>query len=503
VTAVATAPPATAANAFPDARLDGFRDSTEFPGATAEQRLRAALDAAHALTTESFLVVSEPVVLTAPLTIDLSRVSMEFAGGDVDATAVSGSALVLTASEASDDAPHTRVSLRGLRLTGPGRAAPGSVGLELSSATGVRGAGLYGVEIIGFETGVRFGPGAEHLRLFHVAVEECGTGVLVAGTAPGSNLAMVGGSVRSCTTGLSSASTSGELHTTSLAISGCDRAVEASGGAVTLHAATVRLTPASTVSAFSTAATTTARISINGGTVSAAAPLAAATVFETAHRSWGGGIVVTSTSFRNVAPASGYLVGGTGLVRLADVSILDEPSVVPTSVLVHRAANRLVDGAFDLGTVADAYLDTPDATSRSASPSATLAVASGRLLVRKTGTGQTSLSFDVLSRPGQVYAADLVIGQAAANGSMIVSESFVTVSGRDARGIPVTVRSEPVSSTTQSMAAMAAALPFRVRPATGVDRQAPSWASHFRVTVGLNDPAAGTVGIDDAVVTEM
>jgi hypothetical protein len=318
-------------------------DTSSFPGATAEDRLHAAM-AAHVGVGEVRLRVTEPLELTETLTIDVGWVGLDFQCGEVDASALTGETAVhVTNTRTGGAVANNRRSITGLTLVGPGKADAGSIGLLFSSASSessVRGLAIYDHEVRSFAVGHQFESNACLLSFFNTHIYQCGTAIYMpaGGTNYGENLRYFGAGVGSSDLGIRNENANGNFHMISPSIDFCGVAINASLGGVELVDPHIELNsdgvPITGVP-FQTGVGQRGRLLIVGGTIvfhNTPASDAITHTFTTGNTGWGGGIRVVGTQMYNTSGTSGYLCGGTGQITFDNMFRTDGGGTVRAPV---------------------------------------------------------------------------------------------------------------------------------------------------------------------------
>ncbi|MBO0982877.1 hypothetical protein IOC53_03340 [Rathayibacter sp. SD072] len=501
---------------IPATRVNGIHNYLEFAGTTDEDKLRAAIEYFVAARQEVTITVSKSFKITRTLVVDSSYISLEFTCGPLNATAITNGPAIVVVGSATSGYPNTRAAITGLRLLGPGSAAASSVGIlfntDSTTAATTRGLGLWGLEVTGFGTGVSFENDAFLISFYNFHIYRCKTAVsMPAGKVNyGENIKFIGGGIGTSTVGVYNANPDGELHFVSTSIDFCVQAVKVDAGRVILHQPHIEINESgssSTLSQFVTGTNTAAQISISGGHLFFHQTPMANFLFETNAGGWGGGIQVHQLSLFNTQMKSGYLVGGTGKVRISQHITSDGngSGSGQGSILHSKAANKLVDGTFTLGSSVDAFINSTDATTRTTSPYMTLTTNGNQLLMtRITGGLGPSVAIDVPVTAGLLYGVDFTIAGSSSTGTMYVSESFVAVTGTSPIGIPVVARSNARPVSNLDLTGANSQAPFRkTYPQTTWNRVAPAWATHFRLRFTFGSVTAGVTRFSEIVITEL
>ncbi|SMH34643.1 hypothetical protein SAMN06295885_1016 [Rathayibacter oskolensis] len=506
------APPAVADN--PARRTESLFNVLQFgdEGLTDEQRLRLGLKYFPDNKVQGTLIISRGLTLTSPVDIDIAWVSLEMTGGAIDCSTITTGPALRFLNSSSSGYPYTRNSYRGLRLTGPGEGTA-SVGIRFDSPTyPVRGVGFYGLEISDFGTGVEFLNNAYLFNFFSFSITDCGTGASMPSGAAnyGENIKFIGGEISACGRGIHNNNSNGNIHVTSTRFEDCGQAVRVEKGGVFLSECEVELgdRAASTkLPPFFTGTSTDAKVQVIGGRLTASSVCTAASFFETQNPSWGCGIVVVNFAIGTARTTTGYLIGGTGNVRLDQVVLEDSPSSASNSgsLLTSPKNNKLIDGSFDLAVVADAFFTAPASTSRTAAGGATLTTSAGKLIVTRTSASSpVVVAFDVPCVAGKVYANSLTVSGGTSSGTFTYSETFIAVIGQPTASIPSAAKSDVRESIQVSMDELKTRLPAALSfTAPSSTRAAPAWATHFRLSLDISRLSVGTVEISDVIVTEV
>lgn len=496
-------------------KLHGVNNILEFGDSSMsdEERLKAAMSYWVGMRQEVTLTISRGFVLTDTVTVDTSYITLDFTTGNLDArTLIDRPAFLLTASSSSGYA-NNRVSIRGLRVLGPGSEYAESIGILFDTAKGaVRGVGLYDLEVSGFGTGLEFGNNAFLLSFYNFHVYRCGTAIsLPAGrTNAGENIKFIGGGLGTSRLGIFNGNPNGNLHFFATSIDFCVAAARADAGGIFLHQPHIEFNEtgaASIAPHFVTGTSTSAKIVITGGHLFFHAPPTAPYLFETNNEHWGGGISLSQLSMFNTSTTSGFLCGGSGRLKTRDILQYDGNGTGSGNgaLMTARASNKLIDGSFDLATPVDPFVNTADATSRTASPSLALQNAAGQLVVTRQSVGtNVSVAIDVPCTAGLTYASLFKIASTTSAGTLGVIESFIAVSGSDSRAIPLVVKSDARGQSNISMTTVAQNLPYtRINGPTSWNRVAPPWATHFRLRLMFSAVKAGATVFDEIVITEL
>jgi hypothetical protein len=506
---------ATTADPVNPLKVHGSHNFLEFgdPTYSDEARLNLAMDYFVGRREEVTIVVSRSFLISNTITVNTSYISLDFTTGNVDARALTDRPAMIFTGTSSSNYPNNRISVRGLRLLGPGKAATGSTGILFDSTVGVvRGIGFYGLEVSGFGTGLEFANNTFLVSFYNVHVAQCVTGVsMKAGYVNyGENIRFIGGAIGTSTLGVYNANPNGNFHLISTSIDFCVAAAKSDSGGIFLdhpHLEFNETGASSRAAHFVTGAHTSAKIVITGGHLLFHDKPVADYIFETKNAGWGGGIAVNGLSMFNAYTATGYLCGGTGKLKIRDV-IVDDGNGTGSgngAIMPSRQSNLLIDGNFDLTTIVDPYVAIANATTRITSPSLTLRLVSGNLVATRTTTASNvTMTVDVPCVPGMTYASLFTIVGASSGGTLGVIESFVASTATDSLARANSVKDTRRGQSNIACSTIKAALPYtRVNGPTTWDRTAPSWATHFRIRFMFEAVTAGTLTFSELVVTEM
>jgi hypothetical protein len=403
--------------------------------------------------------------------------------------------------------------VRGLRLIGPGKKFRGSVGIQFDSESGVvRGVGFFGLEIGAFGTGMSFENNAYLLSFYNFHVYRCHVGIsMPEGKANyGENIKFIGGGVGSSDLGVYNANPNGNFHFIATSIDFCVAAARTEGGGIFFdqpHFEFNETGAESRRSHFVTGEHNSSKIVISGGHLLFHSRPVGDYIFETKNENWGGGINVSNLSMFNAYTATGFLCGGTGKFKTVNL-IPDDGNGSGSgngAVMPSRAANILVDGTFGLTALVDPYVKSLSSTSRMSSPALKLRSVQGKLIAVVSGTGpKASIIFDVPCVAGMTYASAFTIAEVGAAGRIYVIESFVAAPRLDSMGRARDVRADARGQSALELSEAVGATPYvRVNGATAWNRQAPPWATHFRLQLSFEEVDEGTVTFSEVVMTGM
>lgn len=516
--AMVSAPSAVAADApSNENQLKGIVNSLQFgsPAMTDQDRLQAAMDFYAAAKQEVTITVSRVFPLTKPLRIDSTYVSLDFVCGAI--TSSGGFYALEVTGSGKSGFPNVRAGVRGLRLVGPGASVAGSGAVRFNSDdpdAHVRGYTFWGFEFSGYETGVSVENNAYLISFYNYHFYRCKTAVTMPGGKVnyGENIKFIGGAIGTSDLGVYNGNSNGELHFLSSSVDFCAQAVKVDAGRVIMvepHIEVNEVGAASPLAQFVTGKNTSAQITLSDGHLMFhKPPLAADFVFETQGGGWGGGIVVSGMSLYNTKTKSGYLAGGTGKVKFSQVVYNDGNASGSNqgNILSCKTANKLADGNFGLGsTVLEAFIHTPDAVDRVNSPTVKLSIVDKKLRMKRlAGTSSSAVAFDVPVKAGMLYGSDFTVNSTTAGGIMYYFESFVAISGVDAKGLPKVIRSDARPPSNVELSGMIGKGASRkTYPQTAWNRVAPAWATHFRVRFTFSAVTAGDVDLSEMVITEL
>lgn len=507
------------ANAAPQApeltpqQVHGTRNSLEFGNSsmTDEARLRIALAYFTDNREEVVLTVSRRIVLTDTLIVDTTYVSLQFTHGIVDARAILDRPAMIFTGSSTSGYPYTRAHVVGLRLLGPGSSSSTSMGILFEAATGkaIRGVGFYGLEVSGFSVGLEFRSNAYLLSFFNFHVYRCGTGIhMPAGHANyGENLKFIGGGIGTSDVAVLNANPNGNFHLVSTSIDFCRVAVVSRAGGVFLSLPHIEFNETgaqSTSPHFVAGRDSSAKIVIDGGHLFFHSPPAAPAIFMSENSSWGGGIHISRVALMSTSTTTGFLASGPGKFMASDLVFYDGGGSGSGmgALMPNPQSNKLLDGSFLGATVTDAFVNTPDATSRTASPSIRIRHQDGKLVIQRLAAKAGSVAIDIPVEHGKIHALAITFAGSTASGTLGLIESFVAVRGSNAAGVPIVVKSQARGTTNITANTINASPALRRTYAGGTwDRTAPPWATHYRLRFLLDRLGVGEVKIDEVVVT--
>ncbi len=498
------------------AQVDGVRNILEFGDSsmTDEARLRLALADFVARRQEVRLTVSRRLVITDTITVDTSYISLDFTQGTVDARTVKNRPAFKFTGSSNAGYPNTRTTVTGLRILGPGSSdttAPGIV-FEAAAPADVRGVGFIGLELSGFATGLEFRSNAFLLTFINCHVYRCNVGISMPGGLQnyGENIKFLGGGIGTCDLAVQNSNPNGNFHLISMSIDFNRRAVEALAGGVFIDSPHIEFNETGSKSAaphFVTGTDSSAKIVVTNGHIFFHQDPVAPVIFETRNPSWGGGIHLISVAMMRTSTTSGYLCGGTGQITVSDPVLYDGGSSGSSmgALMPSKQANVLADGAFDQSSVVEAYVWNKDRTSRTANPGMNLRVASGNLVVKRLdATKPGTVAFDVPVQAGKVYALAVTFGSTTSTGTFEVIESFIALRGDNSSALPTILREQARGGSVINMSTLTGTPNFRRVFAAGTwNRQAPAWATHYRLRFWMDRVSVGETQIQEIVITAL
>lgn len=501
----------------PKVKTGGIFNLDEFDDvATDSARLQAANDAIVASGVEGTITVSRPLTLASTVMIDVGYVSLRFTAGPVVSQVADGPALHLHNSRDLTNARATgiannRKSIVGLKLHGPGKASTGSVAILFHSTVGnVRGITFYDLEVMSFDTCLRFQRNAYLITFQNWHIYEYNVGLHMPGGHAnyGENLRFIGGGIGTGGTAMLIDNPDGAFHLYATSIDFAQKIAQVDRGHVFMSDGHIELNsdgnPLPNAPIVSTGTGRASFVFTSGRMMLHHPSTQPSALFYAGNPYWGGGIYFKGKAeMFNVASASPVLNSGPGRFE-QDVQIFDGSGSGASggTVLTSRAANRLIDGTFTGASVLDAYLTRSEATSRTSSSAATLEQTDSSFVVRKLTAGLAEFAFDVPIRSGSTrYGMLMTISQAtASSGSISVGEQFVALGPRDSRGIPPVLKANSRSASVVDLATL-------LTPATYAygqnnwNRFPPAWATHFRVTFNLSAMPVSILRLSEMVVT--
>ncbi|MEJ1178651.1 MULTISPECIES: hypothetical protein [unclassified Pseudarthrobacter] len=491
-------------------------DSSTGSGATAEDRLKSIINKAVTEKKEIRVRITEKIVLTTTLVIDVGYISIDNLSGAIDATQVGGRAAVTVlnsrsfSEELAGGIANNRRSIRGLSLSGPGRSALGSIGILFDSAVGNnRGIAFYDIEIKNFETGISFRNNSYLLSFFNYHIHNYDVGIHMPAKCKnyGENLRFFGGGIGTGRRAIWNQNSSGNFHLFSPSIDFATEVAVADAGGILLTQPHIELnsTESRVVGPVITTGSNRGRVVINGGLLMFHQEPAVDFLFSTSNTFWGGGVYLSNVELFKAQTQTGFLCGGTGNLVTRDLVYYDGngSGAGGGSILTSKAKNRLIDGNFNLPSIVDAYLTRPEATTRTSSPAAELTIGTGYLHISKKTTGFAEFVLDVpIREPGREYAASFTISEILGlKGNLFVNEQFVALGDRDSRNIPSVMRFTERPASTYNLSS--AELPLSKAYGSGSwNRVAPGWATHFRIKFNISSVGLGSLKVSEVIITD-
>lgn len=506
----------------------------QFEGANHSQQLMNAVTALGAAAGESVLQVTEDIILTEPIELDIKNVSIDFNGKSI-ISRVKGQPTITVTNTTGAVLPMNRRFFKNLYMRGPGSTDPGSVAIRFATddPKGVdnsRGALFENIEIESFETALSFGKNAYLIRFVNGHIYRCHTCIRVEDKAHdpalpntnyGENIAFFGFSLGNSKLGVYL----GDNDLTDVNMYGCSfdflqgggqRMAVVKSGQLNLTDAHIEINGALTAGPIIvTGPNSAGEVRIKGSRIqhNNEPPADADYWFESLNPHDSGGITIADTTLHFVHAKSGVLCKGPGRFNTHNLSFpsgTNGSGYAAGTVLTTRAQNLLGDPGFTQSQNIDVQVLDANATSLTESPSHAITNEGGKLVLTKKTTGAGSFMISVPVVHGKFYAVGFQLGSystadGGAPGRLRLQERFAVVRARDALGreIPVRTASRPeVGWDVPALSGVFKAQgPLYAGGATVASRMAPYWATHYQVVFPVSNLAPGRYVFDEILMT--
>lgn len=509
----------------------------QFKGTNDAERLNRATAFLAALTQDSVLNISEPLNLTETFFPNIAKVSYDFNGNTITCEGLKCDIAVKFVNTAPGLEALNRRFFKNFRLIGPGKGVIGSIGMrfhtdDATQNQNIRGLVIENAEIMKFDVGMSFGRNSYLITFMNGHSYESGTLVRIEdknwpnGTGNnrnyGENYRFFGWGFGSSQLGVYM----GTNDLTDINMFGCSfdflqgggqKLCEVYSGQLHLVGTHIEFNGALTGPIITCGPTYSALVSVDGGRIQHN-NVPAANVnhyFESTNVYWGGGIRLNNVQMHYLFTNSGFLCTGPGQFSTSNLSFpsgTEGSGFAMGNVLTSLTNNELHDGSFAEVNNIDAIVTIGTGfVSPTESAQVKVINRNGKMVFQKKDTGTPcQIVFTIPVTHGKYYASGLnlskVSGEPMDMGSMRQNERFAAIRHIDTRGVYTTLRTKSRGDTEWTVKSLTES-PKIFGPAyegpgkKGWNRQAPSWATHYQVTVTLNTMAIGEYEFDMFVMT--
>lgn len=514
--------------------IDASTAGVDWTGATdSSAALNAAL-AAVPVTAHGNVVINPPVGgslrIDSTVTIDLSKGGLicPYEGLKLDASNNPGTAIqVVASSTAQGNIPPTGPRIGPFRLTGPGQTAVGSIGILFKDSTAghaVWALVLQSVLVDGFATGHQYGDNAFVINHINSTIGSCLTGVSVPAGAVngGERITYTMSMFHGMPTCVNVANGNADVYFTNCSFDYFTTAAVVIGnGTVNLVGCHVEATISNTMTWFQHNG---GSLYMNGGVIVGGGSYSATTspqylVNSTVSPTYGQAAVFDGVYFNNTKTQTHYFAGGSGNVIVKNSLLAGSP--VEAFTCTAAGNNLLTNGNFEQSTLVDNWFVNADTATISDSNNTATSVVGANVSAQSStavaNSATHSLQITKVGGVGTVAEVAVAVpitrwslagGQgylarhASPTGTVTVRAAWATMQGDDVNRRQFG-RTQTINDQTYDLAADIAAADTWYRFYTPVQAfRAPAWATHITFRFILTSMSAGSIYVDDIVITD-